>query len=50
LQLRVCHKLTEKLDREVILGSSSFLDPLTFLTKMKQLNEEEEISLDDIVI
>lgn len=49
-ELRVCHKLTEKLDREVILGSSSFLDPLTFLTKMKQLNEEEEISLDDIVI
>lgn len=32
LQLRVCHKLTEKLDREVILGSSSFLDPQTFLT------------------
>ncbi|KAL1190845.1 Protein transport Sec1b [Cardamine amara subsp. amara] len=49
-ELRVCHKLTEKLDREVILGSSSFLDPQTFLTKMKQLNEEEEISLDDIDI
>lgn len=32
VQLRVCHKLTEKLDREVILGSSSFLDPQTFLT------------------
>ncbi|CAF2042724.1 protein transport Sec1b isoform X1 [Brassica napus] len=49
-ELRVCHKLTEKLDREVILGSSSFLDPQTFLTKMKQINEEEEISLDDIDI
>ncbi|XP_019089540.1 PREDICTED: protein transport Sec1b-like isoform X1 [Camelina sativa] len=49
-ELRVCHKLTEKLDREVILGSSSFLDPQTFLTKMKRLNEEEEISLDDIII
>uniref|UniRef100_A0A1J3FDC2 Protein transport Sec1b n=1 Tax=Noccaea caerulescens TaxID=107243 RepID=A0A1J3FDC2_NOCCA len=49
-ELRACHKLTEKLDREVILGSSSFLDPQTFLSKMKQLNEEEEISLDDIDI
>ncbi|XP_010422183.1 PREDICTED: protein transport Sec1b-like isoform X1 [Camelina sativa] len=49
-ELRVCHKLTEKLDREVILGSSSFLDPKTFLSKMKRLNEEEEISLDDIII
>ncbi|KAJ0264836.1 Protein transport Sec1b [Hirschfeldia incana] len=49
-ELRVCHKLTEKLDREVILGSSSFLNPQTFLTKMKQINEEEEISLDDIDI
>ncbi|CAN8246400.1 unnamed protein product [Cochlearia groenlandica] len=49
-ELRVCHKLTEKLDREVILGSSSFLDPQTFLSKMKRLNEEEEISLDDIDI
>ncbi|CAF1702421.1 BnaCnng57670D [Brassica napus] len=49
-ELRACHKLTEKLDREIILGSSSFLDPHTFLTKMKQMNEEEEISLDDIDI
>uniref|UniRef100_M4FCJ3 Uncharacterized protein n=1 Tax=Brassica campestris TaxID=3711 RepID=M4FCJ3_BRACM len=31
-EVLACHKLTEKLDREVILGSSSFLNPHTFLT------------------
>ena len=32
LQLRVCHKLTTKLNREVILGSSSIDDPPQFIT------------------
>lgn len=31
-QLRVCHKLTSKLKREVVLGSSSLDDPLQFIT------------------
>ena len=31
-QLRVCHKLTGKLKREVILGSSSLDDPAQFIT------------------
>lgn len=31
-QLRVCHKLTNKLKREVVLGSSSLDDPPQFLT------------------
>uniref|UniRef100_A0A6N2K0R0 Sec1-like protein n=1 Tax=Salix viminalis TaxID=40686 RepID=A0A6N2K0R0_SALVM len=31
-ELRVCHKLTSKLQREVILGSSSLDDPPQFIT------------------
>lgn len=31
-QLRVCHKLTNKLKREVVLGSSSLDDPPQFIT------------------
>lgn len=31
-QLRVCHKLTTKLKREIILGSSSLDDPPQFIT------------------
>ncbi|MCL7046054.1 hypothetical protein MKW94_006875 [Papaver nudicaule] len=31
-ELRVCHKLTEKLKREIILGSSSLDDPPQFIT------------------
>ncbi|MCI14103.1 SNARE-interacting protein KEULE-like, partial [Trifolium medium] len=31
-ELRVCHKLTGKLKREVILGSSSIDDPAQFIT------------------
>lgn len=31
-QLRVCHKLTTKLKREVVLGSTSLDDPPQFLT------------------
>lgn len=34
-QLRVCHKLTGKLKREVILGSSSLEDPAQFITVIK---------------
>ncbi|XP_071707491.1 SNARE-interacting protein KEULE-like isoform X2 [Rutidosis leptorrhynchoides] len=56
-ELRVCHKLTTKLRREVILGSSSLDDPAQFVEKLKLLtpNENEntnenEISLDDLEI
>lgn len=31
-QLRVCHKLTNKLKREIVLGSSSLDDPPQFIT------------------
>ncbi|GMH22756.1 hypothetical protein Nepgr_024599 [Nepenthes gracilis] len=48
-ELRVCHKLTTKLKREVILGSSSIDDPPQFITKLKMLTANE-LSLDDIVI
>nr|XP_043613092.1 SNARE-interacting protein KEULE-like [Erigeron canadensis] len=56
-ELRVCHELTLKLRREVILGSSSLDDPAQFVEKLKSLtpteneNENEnEISLDDLEI
>ncbi|KAF7810171.1 SNARE-interacting protein KEULE [Senna tora] len=49
-ELRACHKLTAKLNRQVILGSSSLDDPAQFITKLKMLSEEPEISLDDLVI
>ncbi|XP_028246686.1 SNARE-interacting protein KEULE-like isoform X3 [Glycine soja] len=48
-ELRVCHKLTEKLKREIILGSSSIDDPSQFITKLKTITTHE-ISLDDIQI
>ncbi|KAG2677519.1 hypothetical protein I3760_12G101300 [Carya illinoinensis] len=48
-ELRVCHKLTTKLKREVVLGSSSLDDPPQFITKLKMLTTDE-ISLDDIQI
>ncbi|CAA2986981.1 SNARE-interacting protein KEULE-like isoform X2 [Olea europaea var. sylvestris] len=48
-ELRVCHKLTTKLKREVILGSSSLDDPPRFITKMKLLTANE-LSLDDLQI
>ncbi|MQL73830.1 hypothetical protein Taro_006165 [Colocasia esculenta] len=47
-ELRVIHKLTSKLKREVILGSSSLDDPPQFITKLKLLSED--ISLDDLNI
>ncbi|KAK8484479.1 hypothetical protein V6N13_073488 [Hibiscus sabdariffa] len=48
-ELRVCHKLTGKLNREVILGSTSLDDPPQFITKMKLLRAHE-LSLDDLQI
>lgn len=48
-ELRACHKLTTKLKREVILGSSSIDDPAQFLTKLKLLSASE-LSLDDLEI
>ncbi|KAI3929765.1 hypothetical protein MKX01_025933 [Papaver californicum] len=47
-ELRVCHKLTAKLKREVVLGSSSLDDPPQFITKIKMLTEE--LSVDDLHI
>ncbi|KAL5571957.1 hypothetical protein UlMin_021554 [Ulmus minor] len=40
-ELRVCHKLTTKFRREVILGSSSIDDPPQYITKLKLLSERE---------
>ncbi|CAL9773812.1 unnamed protein product [Musa acuminata subsp. burmannicoides] len=48
-ELRVVHKLTTKLKREIILGSSSIDDPSQFITKLKMLSPQE-ISLDDLEI
>ncbi|KAK7252658.1 hypothetical protein RIF29_36764 [Crotalaria pallida] len=48
-ELRVCHKLTGKLKREIILGSSSLDDPVQFITKLKMLTTHE-LTLDDIQI
>ncbi|XWS61905.1 hypothetical protein CRYUN_Cryun07bG0164500 [Craigia yunnanensis] len=47
-ELRVCHKLTGKLNREVVLGSTSLDDPPEFITKLKLL--AHELSLDDLQI
>ncbi|KAE8717227.1 putative protein transport Sec1a [Hibiscus syriacus] len=48
-ELRVCHKLTGKLNREVVLGSTSIDDPPRFITKLNQLTPNE-LSLDDMEI
>ncbi|XP_021901873.1 SNARE-interacting protein KEULE-like isoform X2 [Carica papaya] len=48
-ELRVCYKLTTKLKREVVLGSSSLDDPPQFITKLKLLTAHE-LSLDDLQI
>ncbi|KAG6496358.1 hypothetical protein ZIOFF_044219 [Zingiber officinale] len=48
-ELRVVHKLTSKLKREIILGSSSLDDPPQFITKLK-LMSAQEISLDELQI
>ncbi|WCJ26050.1 Syntaxin-binding protein 1 [Euphorbia peplus] len=49
-ELRVCHKLTTKLQREVVLGSTSIDDPPQFITKIKLLTANDELSLDDLQI
>ncbi|KAK8956402.1 SNARE-interacting protein KEULE [Platanthera guangdongensis] len=52
-ELRVAHKLTSKLKREIILGSTSLDDPAQFITKLKLLSAEdisEDVSLDDLQI
>ncbi|KAJ8749025.1 hypothetical protein K2173_013469 [Erythroxylum novogranatense] len=38
-ELRVCHKLTTKLRREVVLGCSSLDDPPQYITKLKLLSD-----------
>ncbi|KAJ9188444.1 hypothetical protein P3X46_003803 [Hevea brasiliensis] len=40
-ELRVCHKLTTKLGREVVLGCTSLDDPPQYITKLKMLSETE---------
>ncbi|BFG21744.1 hypothetical protein CerSpe_080180 [Prunus speciosa] len=40
-ELRVCHKLTTKLRREVILGSTSIIESPQYITKLKLLSEKE---------
>ncbi|XP_024996537.1 protein transport Sec1a [Cynara cardunculus var. scolymus] len=37
-ELRVCHKLTAKLKREVVLGSTSIDDPPQYISKVKMLS------------
>ncbi|KAI9082770.1 hypothetical protein K1719_035344 [Acacia pycnantha] len=49
-ELRACHKLTGKLKREVVLGSSSIDDPAQFIMKLKTLSSEQELSVDDLEI
>lgn len=48
-ELRACHKLSTKLNREVILGSTSLDDPAQFITKLKMLTAHE-LTLDDLQI
>ncbi|GAA0150901.1 membrane trafficking regulatory protein [Lithospermum erythrorhizon] len=38
-EMRVCHKLTNKLRREIVLGSTSIDDPPQYITKVKELTE-----------
>nr|XP_011458790.1 PREDICTED: SNARE-interacting protein KEULE-like [Fragaria vesca subsp. vesca] len=42
-ELRVCHKLTVKLNREVVLGSTSLDDPSTFITKLKMITADDQL-------
>ncbi|KAJ1279159.1 hypothetical protein BS78_04G133800 [Paspalum vaginatum] len=48
-ELRIVHKLSSKLKREIILGSSSLDDPPQFITKLK-LMSAAELTLDDLQI
>lgn len=43
VQLKVCHKLSTKLKREVILGSTSLDDPPQFITVSHTLTSHSEI-------
>ncbi|XP_020218479.1 protein transport Sec1a isoform X2 [Cajanus cajan] len=47
-ELRVCHKLTTKLKREVILGTTSMDDPPQYLTKLKLLCDNNVAQLDSL--
>ncbi|KAH9733068.1 protein transport Sec1a [Citrus sinensis] len=38
-ELRACYKLTTKLRREVVLGSTSFNDPPEYISKMKVISD-----------
>ncbi|KAM0853918.1 hypothetical protein ACQ4PT_050756 [Festuca glaucescens] len=49
MQLRAAHKLSSKLKRDIILGSSSLDDPPKFITKLKMLSTKE-LTLDDLQI
>ncbi|KAL6125979.1 hypothetical protein ACLB2K_074030 [Fragaria x ananassa] len=46
-ELRVCYKMTTKLKREVILGTTSIQEPPQYLTKLKLLSEKE-LSVDGL--
>ncbi|KAE9606907.1 putative sec1-like protein [Lupinus albus] len=48
-ELRVCYKLSGKLKREIILGSSSLDDPAQFIKKLETLTTHE-LTLDDLQI
>lgn len=48
-QLRVCHKLTTKLRREVVLGSSCLDDPAPFITVMNFSFDLQSLSRPNIV-
>ncbi|KAK6918516.1 Sec1-like protein [Dillenia turbinata] len=48
-ELRVCHKLSAKLKREVVLGTSSLDDPPRYITKLKLLSETD-LSVDRMQI
>eukprot|EP00268_Persea_americana_P038314 TRINITY_DN37909_c0_g1_i6.p1 TRINITY_DN37909_c0_g1~~TRINITY_DN37909_c0_g1_i6.p1 ORF type:complete len:190 (+),score=28.54 TRINITY_DN37909_c0_g1_i6:1385-1954(+) len=48
-ELRAVYKLTTKLRREVVLGSSSLDDPQQFIAKLKTLTGED-LTADDITI
>ncbi|XP_042002533.1 protein transport Sec1a-like isoform X2 [Salvia splendens] len=48
-ELRICHKLTAKLRREVILGATSFDDPAQYIEKLKLLSDKK-VSISDLKI
>ncbi|KAJ1413632.1 Sec1-like, domain 2 [Sesbania bispinosa] len=49
-ELRVCYKMTTKLRREVILGTTSMDDPPQYLTKLKLLCDNHIAALDGLGI